>query len=160
MLSLRPTTTPVGGSTGQAPVLRHMNVSQIAPNRVCCNALLAAYARAKPTCWQKVQPPCCWWPYCAHACSHCAFAALLHSAPVALPSCTCFAHAFFMLCQSTELLCSVGLPMLLLSPAAHAGHLTGLLWQAALTADHQSFSSLHLNLQLFLPQQAFCRQPC
>ena len=54
LLSLTPTTTPVGGSRGQAPVLRHMNVSQIAPNRVCCNALLAAYARAKPTCWQKV----------------------------------------------------------------------------------------------------------
>ena len=54
LLSLTPTTTPVGGSWGQAPVLRHMNVSQIAPNRVCCNALLAAYARAKPTCWQKV----------------------------------------------------------------------------------------------------------
>ena len=56
MLSLRPTTNPVGGSMGPAPVLRHMNVSQIAPNRVCCNALLAAYARAKPTLWQKV----CW----------------------------------------------------------------------------------------------------
>ena len=54
LLSLRPTTNPVGGSMGQAPVLRHMNVSQIAPNRVCCNALLAAYARAKPTLWQKV----------------------------------------------------------------------------------------------------------
>ncbi len=54
MLSLRPTTNPVGGSMGPAPVLRHMNVSQIAPNRVCCNALLAAYARAKPTLWQKV----------------------------------------------------------------------------------------------------------
>ena len=54
LLSLTPTTTPVGGSRGQAPVLRHMNVSQIAPNRVCCNALLAAYARARPTCWQKV----------------------------------------------------------------------------------------------------------
>lgn len=54
MLSLRPTTNPVGGSMGSAPVLRHMNVSQIAPNRVCCNALLAAYARAKPTLWQKV----------------------------------------------------------------------------------------------------------
>ncbi|DBA86091.1 TPA: hypothetical protein ACH3X1_005611 [Trebouxia sp. C0004] len=53
MLSLRPTTNPVGGSMGPAPVLRHMNVSQIAPNRVCCNALLAAYARAKPTLWQK-----------------------------------------------------------------------------------------------------------
>ncbi|KAL0052843.1 hypothetical protein WJX82_008466 [Trebouxia sp. C0006] len=53
MLSLRPTTNPVGGSMGSAPVLRHMNVSQIAPNRVCCNALLAAYARAKPTLWQK-----------------------------------------------------------------------------------------------------------
>ncbi|KAL3159478.1 hypothetical protein ABBQ38_009900 [Trebouxia sp. C0009 RCD-2024] len=53
LLSLTPTTTPVGCSKGQAPVLRHMNVSQIAPNRVCCNALLAAYARAKPTCWQK-----------------------------------------------------------------------------------------------------------
>ncbi|KAL3157440.1 hypothetical protein ABBQ32_011910 [Trebouxia sp. C0010 RCD-2024] len=34
LLSLTPTTTPVGGSKGQAPVLRHMNVSQIAPNRV------------------------------------------------------------------------------------------------------------------------------
>lgn len=54
MLSLRPVTNPVGGSMGQAPVLRHMNVSQIAPNRVCCNALLAAYARARPTLWQKV----------------------------------------------------------------------------------------------------------
>ena len=51
-LSLRPTTNPVG--VGQAPVLRFMNVTQIAPNRVCCNALLAAYARAKPTQWQKV----------------------------------------------------------------------------------------------------------
>ena len=55
MLSLRPTTNPVGGSMGQAPVLRHMNVSQIAPNRVCCNALLAAYARARPTLWQKAR---------------------------------------------------------------------------------------------------------
>lgn len=51
-LSLSPTTNPVGH--GQAPVLRFMNVTQIAPNRVCCNALLAAYARAKPTQWQKV----------------------------------------------------------------------------------------------------------
>lgn len=59
LLSLTPITTPVGGSRGQAPVLRHMNVSQIAPNRVCCNALLAAYARAKPTCWQKVSAICC-----------------------------------------------------------------------------------------------------
>ena len=57
MLSLRPMTNPAGGSLGQAPVLRHMNVSQIAPNRVCCNALLAAYARAKPTLWQKVTLP-------------------------------------------------------------------------------------------------------
>ena len=52
-LSQRPTTNPVG--LGQAPVLRFMNVTQIAPNRVCCNALLAAYARAKPTQWQKVR---------------------------------------------------------------------------------------------------------
>ena len=51
-LSQRPTTNPVG--LGQAPVLRFMSVTQIAPNRVCCNALLAAYARAKPTQWQKV----------------------------------------------------------------------------------------------------------
>lgn len=51
-LSLRPTTHPVGH--GQGPVLRFMNVTQVAPNRVCCNALLAAYARAKPTQWQKV----------------------------------------------------------------------------------------------------------
>ena len=65
MLSLRPTTNPAGGSMGPAPVLRHMNVSQIAPNRVCCNALLAAYARAKPTLWQKV----CW-SY-ALGCSYC-----------------------------------------------------------------------------------------
>lgn len=51
-LNMQPTTKPVGA--GQAPVLRFMNVAQIAPNRVCCNALLAAYARAKPTQWQKV----------------------------------------------------------------------------------------------------------
>jgi hypothetical protein len=31
-----------------------MNVSRIAPNRVFCNALLAAYARAKPPQWEKV----------------------------------------------------------------------------------------------------------
>ena len=57
VLSLRPMTNPEGGSMGQAAVLRHMNVSQIAPNRVCCNALLAAYARAKPPLWRKVTRP-------------------------------------------------------------------------------------------------------
>ncbi|KAK9811755.1 hypothetical protein WJX72_009549 [[Myrmecia] bisecta] len=35
------------------PRLKFMNVSKIAPNRVCCNALLAAYARAKPPQWEK-----------------------------------------------------------------------------------------------------------
>ena len=38
------------------PRLKHMNVSRIAPNRVCCNALLAAFARARPAQWQKVAP--------------------------------------------------------------------------------------------------------
>ncbi|KAK9831962.1 hypothetical protein WJX81_003568 [Elliptochloris bilobata] len=37
----------------QVPRLKYMNVSRIAPNRVCCNALLAAYARAKPPQWEK-----------------------------------------------------------------------------------------------------------
>lgn len=37
------------------PRLKFMNVSRIAPNRVCCNALLAAYARAKPAQWEKVR---------------------------------------------------------------------------------------------------------
>ena len=43
-------------STATAPQLRFMDVSRIAPNRVCCNALLAAYARAKPPQWRKVSP--------------------------------------------------------------------------------------------------------
>ena len=43
-------------STATAPRLRFMDVSRIAPNRVCCNALLAAYARAKPPQWRKVSP--------------------------------------------------------------------------------------------------------
>ena len=37
------------------PRLKFMNVSRIAPNRVCCNALLAAYARAKPAQCEKVR---------------------------------------------------------------------------------------------------------
>ncbi len=41
-------------STSTTPQLRFMDVSRIAPNRVCCNALLAAYARAKPPQWRKV----------------------------------------------------------------------------------------------------------
>jgi len=39
----------------QVPRLKYMNVSRIAPNRVCCNALLAAYARAKPPQCEKVR---------------------------------------------------------------------------------------------------------
>ena len=41
-------------SSPMVPRLKHMNVSRIAPNRVCCNALLAAFARARPAQWQKV----------------------------------------------------------------------------------------------------------
>lgn len=43
----------------QVPRLKFMNVSRIAPNRVCCNALLAAYARAKPPQWEKVRHQTC-----------------------------------------------------------------------------------------------------
>ncbi len=40
------------------------HAARVAPNRVCCNALLAAYARAKPHQWQKVCGACapgCGW---------------------------------------------------------------------------------------------------
>lgn len=35
------------------PVFNFSHASMVAPNRVCCNALLAAYARARPTQWKK-----------------------------------------------------------------------------------------------------------
>ena len=31
------------------------HAARVTPNRVCCNALLAAYARAKPQQWHKVR---------------------------------------------------------------------------------------------------------
>eukprot|EP00884_Botryococcus_braunii_P023325 jgi/Botrbrau1/9677/Bobra.0201s0011.1 len=35
------------------PQLSRLKFSRVTPNRVCCNALLAAYARAKPPQWEK-----------------------------------------------------------------------------------------------------------
>lgn len=46
-----PPHAPGGGPGGQRGLLRtsSLNTKKSAPNRVCCNALLAAYARANPT---------------------------------------------------------------------------------------------------------------
>lgn len=35
---------------------RSLNSKKSSPNRVCCNALLAAYARATPPRWRQVRP--------------------------------------------------------------------------------------------------------
>lgn len=43
---------PLGA--GVASMFNFSHAARVAPNRVCCNALLAAYARAKPPQWQKV----------------------------------------------------------------------------------------------------------
>ncbi|KAG7669994.1 hypothetical protein Ndes2526B_g06369 [Nannochloris sp. 'desiccata'] len=49
--------TADGGSTSSHASLTAMfnfsHATRVAPNRVCCNALLAAYARAKPPQWQR-----------------------------------------------------------------------------------------------------------
>lgn len=39
--------------SGLASMFNFTHAVRVAPNRVCCNALLAAYARAKPPQWQK-----------------------------------------------------------------------------------------------------------
>lgn len=39
--------------SGLASMFNFSHASKVTPNRVCCNALLAAYARAKPPQWQK-----------------------------------------------------------------------------------------------------------
>lgn len=44
--------TEIGGG-GFASMFNFSHAAKVAPNRVCCNALLAAYARAKPPQWQK-----------------------------------------------------------------------------------------------------------
>lgn len=46
------------GYLQRLPQLSRLKFSQVTPNRVCCNALLAAYARAKPPQWEKVRIPC------------------------------------------------------------------------------------------------------
>lgn len=40
-------------NTGVTSMFTFSHAVRVAPNRVCCNALLAAYARAKPPQWQK-----------------------------------------------------------------------------------------------------------
>lgn len=49
-----PIQSQVTSPTRVLPPLRFVKGSKIAPNRVCCNALLAAYARAKPPQFEKV----------------------------------------------------------------------------------------------------------
>ena len=36
-------------------MFRFSHAARVTPNRVCCNALLAAYARAKPPQYQRVR---------------------------------------------------------------------------------------------------------
>eukprot|EP00803_Ostreobium_quekettii_P010298 evm.model.scf_32EXC.4 EVM.evm.TU.scf_32EXC.4 scf_32EXC:118782-128291(-) len=47
--------SPGGALVGLYPRAPWMRSRKATPNRVCCNALLAAYARAKPAQWQKAQ---------------------------------------------------------------------------------------------------------
>lgn len=42
-----------GGMATLTSMFNFSHAARVAPNRVCCNALLAAYARAKPAQWQK-----------------------------------------------------------------------------------------------------------
>lgn len=42
-------------SAGLASMFNFSHAARVTPNRVCCNALLAAYARAKPPQWHKVR---------------------------------------------------------------------------------------------------------
>lgn len=48
---------PLVASAGLTSMFNFSHAAKVAPNRVCCNALLAAYARAKPPQWHKAS--CC-----------------------------------------------------------------------------------------------------
>lgn len=52
-ISCFPDLDPVDGVGEQTQIFNFSHAAKVAPNRVCCNALLAAYARAKPPQWQK-----------------------------------------------------------------------------------------------------------
>lgn len=45
---------------GLATLFNFSHAARVTPNRVCCNALLAAYARAKPPQYQRVGGRAAW----------------------------------------------------------------------------------------------------